>query len=171
MAQIIEASIDEHGSASGGAAGDQTGNEVKFATFDPDYPWDKVLICTDQDIVDKMIKEGEKICKSSLVGYDQGQRNTFHTQLKKNNYNVSDYIDTRVKSETDCSAFITAIAIGGGVKDLEYPNDGNAPTTSTMVKEFTSTKKFKSKDYKKNMELKPGYILVREGHHTAMYVG
>lgn len=171
MAQVIHASIDERGKASGGKAGDQTQKEVCRATFDPNKGWTKVLRCVSSKIVDKMLKKGKKLADSDIVGYDQGQRNTLHTQMKKNKYNAADYIKTKVKSETDCSAFMTLLAIAGGVKELEYPNDGNAETTSTMVKAFTKTGKFKALDYKKGMTLKPGDILVKEGSHTAMYIG
>lgn len=169
--QMMHASIDENGHASGGKAGDQSGKEVCITTFNADKGWNKVLRCTDADIIEKMIKKGKRLCKSTKVGYDQGQRNTLHTQMKKYKYDASDYDDKGSKSETDCSAFMTCLAIAGGVKELEYSDNGNAPTTSTMVKAFTKTKKFKSMSYKKGMSLKPGDILVKEGSHTAMYIG
>jgi len=170
-AQVIHASIDERGHASGGKAGDQTGREVCIAPFNPDRGWNKVLRCKSSRIIKKMITIGKKLCKSSKVGYDQGQRNTLHTQMKKYKYDASKYVDEGSKSETDCSAFMTCIAIAGGVKKLEYSANGNAPTTSTMVGAFTKTRKFKSMSYKKGMRLKPGDILVKEGSHTAMYIG
>ena len=114
-------------------------------------------------------KKGKKICNSNLVGYDQNQRNTLHTAFKKYKYNASKYIKSGEKSETDCSAFMTVLAIVAGVVELEYT--GNAPTTSTMVDAFVETGKFKKKKYKKGMTLKPGYILVKEGSHTVMYLG
>lgn len=171
MAKVIHASIDEHGNAKGGAAGDQTGKEVCIADFNPDRGWNKVLRCKSSKIVDKMISKGKKICTSNIAGYDQNQRNTLHTQLKKFGYNVSDYIASKVKSETDCSAFMTVLAIAGGVKKLEYDNNGNAPTTSTMVNAFVNSGQFDSLAYKKGMKLKKGDILVKEGSHTAMYIG
>ena len=169
MAKIMHASINENKKSSGGKPGDQTGKEVCIANFDPDRGWNKVLRCKDSNITDKMIKKGKKLCSSNIVGYNQNKRNTLHDQMKKFKYNAANYIKSGVKSETDCSAFQTVLAIAGGVKALEYTS--NAPTTSTIVKTFEKTKKFKVLTYTKGMKLQPGDILVKEGSHTAMYIG
>ena len=171
MASVIHASIDERGSARGGEAGDQSGKEVCLASFNPNRGWNKVLRCTDQKIAKKMIKKGKKLCSSNLVGYDQNQRNTLHSQLVACAYSISAYIRTGVKTETDCSAFMTAIALAAGVTGLEYPTSGNAPTTRTMVDAFTKTGLFQAIPYTTGMTLYPSDILVKEGSHTAMYIG
>ena len=171
MSSVIHASIDEHNSTKNGAAGDQTGREVCCAAFNPDRGWNKVLRCTDQNIAKKMLKKGKKLCDCDLVGYDQNQRNTLHTQLRAASYNVNNYIATGVKTETDCSAFMTVLAIAGGISGLEYPDSGNAPTTRTMVSAFTKTGVFQELPYTKGMFLQPSDILVKEGSHTAMYIG
>lgn len=168
MAQILHASIDENKSTKNGKAGDQTGKEVCIATFNPDRSWDYVLRA-DKATRALMIAKGKKLCKSNLVGYDQNQRNTLHTSLKKYNYNAGKYVKSGEKTETDCSAFMTVLAIASGVTELEYTN--NAPTTSTMVSQFSKTGKFSKKKYTKSMKLLPGDILVQEGHHTVMYLG
>lgn len=169
MARQIHASIDENGNAKGGSAGDQTGKEVCIRSFDESRDWDYVLIA-DATTRALMKKKAIKLCKSNLVGYDQNQRNTLHTYMKKYDYNASKYIKSGKKTETDCSAFMTLLAIASGVDELEYKTSGNAPTTSTMVDKFVDTGKFKKKKYSKGMTLKSGYILVQEGHHTAMYL-
>lgn len=167
--QIGHASIDEHGRAHSGAAGDQTGREVKISDY---YvkPWGAVLRPKEEKIAEKSAKACEKLCKCNLVGYDQYQRNTLHSELKKVKYDVAKYIASKKKSETDCSAFQTVLAIIAGVTKLEYT--GNAPTTSTMVTAFKNTGKYEvltdrkytaSSDY-----LKRGDVLVAPGHHTAM---
>ena len=169
MAKVVHASIDENNKAKGGNAGDQTGKEVCIAAFNANKGWNVVLRPTSETIITKMIKKGKKLAKSNLVGYNQTRRNTLHTQMKKYKYNAANYIKSGVKTETDCSAFITTLAIGAGVKKLEYTD--NAPTTSTMVSKFVATGQFTKLSYTKGMALKAGDILVKEGSHTALYLG
>ena len=171
MAKILHASIDENSKAKGGSAGDQTGKEVCIATFNADKGWTDVLRPTKTAVANKMIKKGKKLCNSNLVGYDQNQRNTLHTQMKKNSYNAADYIKSGVKTETDCSAFMTCLAIGAGAKLLEYETSGNAPTTSTMVTKFVASGLFTRLAYTNGMSLKAGDILVKKGSHTCLYLG
>lgn len=166
--KIGHASIDERGRASGGSAGDQTNREV----YIKDYyicrdSWGVVLRPVSSEIAEKSAKACEAGCANNNIGYDQMQRNTLHTEAKKVGYDLS---KVKVKCETDCSAYMTVCAIAGGVKELEYT--GNAPTTSTMVKKFTDTGKYKPlrefKYLKSSDYLLRGDILVLPGHHTAM---
>lgn len=166
---IVHASIDENRNTKGGNAGDQTGKEVCIATFNPNRGWNAVLRPTKTRIAELMVKKGVKLANSNLVGYDQNQRNTLHDLMQKYDYNAAKYIKSGKKSGTDCSAFVSCLAIASGVKELEYTY--NAPTTSNMVKKFTDTGKFKKLTYSKGMELKPGDVLVKEGSHTALYIG
>lgn len=169
--KIGHASIDERGKTKGGAAGDQTSREVCIRSW-YNKKWDCVLRPISQDIADKSASIVEKLANSNLVGYDQNQRNTLHTQVKKYGYNVDKYIASGVKTETDCSAFMTLAAIAAGMTQLEYPENGNAPTTSTMRTKFVETGKYKMlTDSKYTMSddyLKRGDILVKYGSHTVM---
>ena len=88
--------------------------------------------------------------------------------LKKYKWDVDAYIASGKKTETDCSAFIYACYC---CLIPSMRSDANAPTTSTMRSKFndhgfrvhTASKYTISDAY-----LKPGDVLIREGHHTAM---
>ena len=119
------------------------------------------------DVAEKSAQACEAGCKNDLIGYDQDNRNSLHTQAQRVGYNLSKITEP---CETDCSAFMTVCAIAGGVRNLEYT--GNAPTTSTMVSAFTRsgcyTAHKESKYLTTDAYLKRGDILVREGRHTVM---
>lgn len=166
--RIGHASIDERGTIKNGSAGDQTGKEVCIRSW---YAkgWKLVLRHPSAEIREKMAAACEKLCTNNLIGYDQNQRNTAHSQLKQFGYDVDRFVAHGVKCETDCSAFMTLCALVGGVLSLEYTS--NAPTTSTMQSAFkkagydvlTATKYLNSDAY-----LLRGDILVQPGHHTVM---
>jgi len=168
MIKIVHASIDEHGTAKGGQAGDQTGKEVCIRTW-YDKKWDLMLRHPNESIAYASANIAQLLADSNLVGYDQNQRNTLHDTLRSMDYNTGHYIASGVKTETDCSAFVTCAYIAGGVKTLEY--NGNAPTTSTMEKTF---KNAGFEVYKQNRfltsdsYLKKGDILVKAGSHTVI---
>lgn len=163
---IGHASIDERGQAKGGVAGDQNQKEVCIREW-YSKPWSLMLRPINSTIAEKSAKACEDGCKNELIGYDQNQRNTLHTQALIKNYDLS---QIHTSCETDCSAFMTVCAIAGGVKELEYT--GNAPTTSTMANIFVKTGKYKqytdSKYLTSDKYLQRGDILVKPGSHTVM---
>lgn len=161
MIKIIHASIDEHNTIKNGQAGDQTGREVCTRDY-YEKNW-KFIIIPPENVRTKAIKTAEKLANSNLVGYDQNQRNTLYTQLKKNKFSVKKYIDSNVATETDCSAFVYACL---SVHDKNIRMDGNAPTTSTMAS-FYEKNGYTVIPYDKN-KLINGCILVAPGHHTVM---
>ena len=97
--KIGHASLDERGAISGGATGDQTGNEVCTRTW-YDKGWGYVLRCKDSAIAEKMAKACEAACANNNIGYDQRQRNTLHTQALKVGYDLSKV----APCECDCSS-------------------------------------------------------------------
>ncbi|SFU35403.1 peptidoglycan-binding domain-containing protein [Butyrivibrio sp. INlla21] len=167
MSTIVHASCDENRKIKGGAAGDQTGKEVCTRSW-YSKPWSYVLRPKDPQIAEKAIQAAISLAKSNKVGYDQNQRNTLYNELKKHNFDVNKI----GFCETDCSAFVTACYIIGGIPQLNYTS--NAPTTSTMVKTFLDTGYFEpltdAKYLKTDMFLKRGDILVKPGAHTVMVV-
>lgn len=170
MIQIVHASIDENKKVSGGNAGDQTGKEVCVRSW-YSKPWTVVLRYPDEYIAEKAANIGVLLANSNLVGYDQWERNSLYQALKKHDFDTSSYIYSNKKTETDCSAFVTACYVCAGVKSLEY--NGNAPTTSTMEKAFKvagfevikESKFLTSDEY-----LRKGDILLRPGSHTAIAI-
>lgn len=166
--RIGHASISENGTSGwdGKAkAGDQTGLEVKISYW-YNKPWTVVLRPKDAAVAEKSASACEKLCNCNLVGYDQSQRNTLHTQLKANGYDVDKYIKSGVLTETDCSAFQTVLAILAGVGALEYT--GNALVCSTMENAYRNTGKYEilkdSKYLGSSDYLKRGDVLVGSGH-------
>lgn len=167
MSVIIgHASIDERGKAKGGVAGNQSGKEVCTRTW-YNKPFKYILRPKSNKLAEKMALMCEQGCSNRNIGYDQNERNTLHTLAKAVGYDLRK-IDK--PCETDCSAFMTVCAIGGGVSALEY--NGNAPTTSTMVNVFKATKQFyvidKTSILTTDKYLRRGDILVAPGSHTVM---
>lgn len=165
MVRIGSASIDENGKSKNGIDGDQTGKEVYIRAW-YNGGWSVLLRPLDSNIAEKSAIACETICNNNKVGYNQNKRNTLHTILKKNNYDLS----CITACSTDCSAFMTVCAIYGGCTELEYST--NAPTTSTMQNAFTKTGKYIALTDTKYLTscdyLRRGDVLVKAGKHTVM---
>ena len=163
--RIGHASGDEHGKASGGKAGDQTGKEVCTRTW-YDRAWNVVLRPRSAVLAEKSALACEAACANKNIGYDQGGRNTLNAKARAVDYDLS-RIDTAC--ECDCSSLMHVCAIAGGA-NLEY--GANGYTTSTMVKAYIASGDYEqltaSKYLTGDKYLKRGDILVREGKHTAM---
>lgn len=166
--KIGHSSIDENGKARGGAAGDQTKKEVCTRTYFK-ASWDAVLRPKTAALAEKSAKFVEDACNNDNIGYDQGQRNTLHTQAKAVGFDASKII---VKCECDCSSLMNVATIAGGA-NLVYGSNGF--TTRTMVdrlvasgdyEKLTDSKYLTSDEY-----LKRGDILVNIGSHTVMALG
>lgn len=167
---IGHAAIDEHGKSSGGAAGDQTGQEVcTRAWYVPSYGWDVLLRPKSTTVAEKSAAACEAGCANACIGYDQYQRNTLRTQAKKAGFDLA---KITAKCETDCSAFLAVCAEAAGVDMDSAYTAGNAPTTSTMRARFTATGAYTaltdSKYLTGSAYLRRGDILVSEGNHTVM---
>lgn len=167
--RIGHARISENGTSGwdGKAkAGNQTGKELTISNW-YDGSWDCVLRAKSPTIAEKSASGCEKMVKNLNIGYDQSQRNTLHTVLVNNKYNI-DNINTLC--ETDCSAFMTVCAIYAGVNELEYKD--NAPRTANMEIAFGKTGKYHVLKEKKFLNstnyLMRGDILVKAGKHTVM---
>ena len=164
MVEIGHASIDEHGKAAGGQAGDQTGKEVCTRSWYKKN-WHTCLRAKSPTIADSMAQACHMGCLNPNIGYDQKQRNTLRTAAKEKQWDLS---AITVPCETDCSAFMSVCAEAAGVAMAPLYSGGNAPTTSNMVQKFYSTGMFDiltdpayltKCDY-----LKKGDILVCNGH-------
>ncbi len=163
---IGHASLDEHGKTRGGAAGDQTGQEVCIRSY-YNMGHHLVLRPKTQDTAEKIAAAVEDACQNPRIGYDQGQRNTLRQQAAASHFNLA---AIRVPCECDCSSLMAVCAEAAGIDMEAAYSGGNAPTTSTMRRKFAATGAFEvltaakyltSSDY-----LKRGDILVKEGSHT-----
>lgn len=166
--RIGHASISENGNngRDGRAkSGDQTGREVCIRTFYK-KPWSYLLRCKDSTKAEEMATACEWLCNSNLVGYDQSQRNTLHSELVKINYQ---YRNLKNKCECDCSSFMTVLA--EIVEIFPRYNGNNAPVTANMVNLFQQTGWFDvlTNGINEEQNLKRGDILVGPPNtHTVM---
>lgn len=165
---ISNSGHDENGRYSGGKAGDQTGKEWALINW-YNRPWTCVLRHPDAKVREKLASLSEKAAKNDKIGYDQGQRGTYWTQLKAAGY---DPAKITVACEADCSAGVTANvkAVGYllGIGKLK-----NVSITSThYMRKLLKTAGFEvlteSKYLTSDKYLLRGDILLNDGHHTAV---
>jgi hypothetical protein len=158
MVKIGNASIDEHGKATGGRAGDQTGKEVGIRDW-YNRPWNTVLRAEKTADANKIAKAMKQACNNKNIGYDQNQRTTLFERAKNNNFDIS---KVSAKCETDCSALVAVCINAAGIKVSKDIYTGN------MVAAITATKAFKKLTADKYLttdeHLKKGDILVCNGH-------
>lgn len=158
---------DENGRISGGKAGDQTGKEWCLRAW-YNRPWSCVLRHPDATVRQYHADMAEAAAKNDLIGYDQGQRDTFGVQLKAAG---DDPAKIKVACEADCSKGVIDItkAIGRktGRKELQniqatYTGNMRAAYKAAGYQVLTASKYLTSPDY-----LLPGDILLNDSHHTA----
>ena len=166
---ISNSGHDERGQYSGGAVGDQTGGEWKRVAW-YNRPWSVVLRYPDSAVGITIATLAGEAADNDLIGYDQSQRATFWQALKAAGYYPA-LITT--PCESDCSAGVAAIVKASGyilnntrlqaVSADMYTGNEKAALTAAGFHALTESKYLSSDAY-----LKPGDILLYEGHHTAI---
>ena len=115
------ARIDENGNIAGGAAGDQTGSEVSTQSY---YMHSKGWYCLrpkDATVASKIATAMKQACNNNHIGYDQNQRNTCWSKLKK--YGTLGAIAENC--ETDCSALVRCCIYQASGRDVGDMYTGN----------------------------------------------
>lgn len=115
------ARIDENGNIAGGAAGDQTGSEVSTQSY---YMHSKGWYCLrpkDVSVASKIATAMQQACSNNHIGYDQNQRNTCWSKLKK--YGTLGAIAENC--ETDCSALVRCCIYQATGRDVGDMYTGN----------------------------------------------
>ena len=169
--KISNSGHDERGKYSGGAAGDQTGQEWAIINW-YNRPWTCVLRHPRQDVRQTIAELSIEAANNNKVGYDQNQRETYWTLLKKNNYRPS-----QISSgcQADCSAGVIANTKAAGyllnISELKtikatYTGDMRKAYKDAGFQVLTSKKYLTGFDY-----LMPGDILLYDNHHTATNLG
>lgn len=162
--RIGHASKDEHGKTTGGAAGDQTGRELRIQNFYANG-WKLVLRAKDPAVAEKLARACEDACSNENIGYDQSGRNTLNTEAKAVGYDLS---KITAKCECDCSSLM-AVCVRATLERDYYT--GNAPTTRTLEKVLLGTGAFEALTDGRYLdqpgELRRGDILLKPGYHTA----
>ena len=151
MIRIGSARIDERGKLVGGKAGDQTGKEVSEQNF---YVHSKgwfVLRPKAEDHAEKIAERMRTACSNSNLGYDQNQR----LGVIKNG------IDSKVKTECDCSSLVRAC-----VKEATGKDPGNFNTSNEKGVLYATGLFEQVRTYNSMMQLFVGDILVTKtkGH-------
>ena len=159
MAVIIgSARHDEHGNCySGGKAGDQTGQEVSTQNFYNHSKGWNVLRAKDNKVAEKLAEAMQIACGNKNIGYDQSER-----------YGIIKHgINTKVKTECDCSSLVRACIIyasGKDVGDFNTSNERSVILKSGLFEDVGS--------YKQGDTLCNGDILVtRTKGHTVIVTG
>ena len=159
MAVIIgSARHDEHGNCySGGKAGDQTGQEVSTQKFYNHSKGWYVLRAKDNKVAEKLAEAMKIACGNKNIGYDQSQR-----------YGIIKHgINTKVKTECDCSSLVRACIIyasGKDVGDFNTSNERSVILKSGLFEDVGS--------YEQGDTLYNGDILVtRTKGHTVIVTG
>ena len=163
--RIGHARVDERGKATGGSAGDQTGNEVVTSNWYLHKKGWYLLRCTDPDRREKIAVAMEKACKNNKIGYDQSQRETLFDNVKTLGFDPS---KTTKNVETDCSALVRVCIAYAYGKDITGPmNTSTLPSLlvkSGLFKKYTSSQYCKSSDYLKRGDIlctrSKGHVIV-----------
>lgn len=160
---------DEKGGIKGGKAGDQKSEWVLKKWYN--RPWNHILRYPDINVGTLIAQMGIDAALNNHIGYDQGQRTTYWTQLKKVGYYPA---KITVNCEEDCSAGVSSNVKGAGfllgIKALQ-----NVPICSSrnMLSEFKKAgfKDLTDSKYTKGYQyLLPGDILLYTNHHAATNV-
>lgn len=158
MAVIIgSARHDEHGNCySGGKAGDQTGQEVSTQKFYIHSKGWNVLRAKDNKVAEQLSEAMQTACDNDNIGYDQSER-----------YGVIKYgINTKVKTECDCSSLVRACIIYATGKDVGDFNTSNERSVILKSGLFDDVGSYKIGDTLYNGDI----LVTRTKGHTAIVV-
>lgn len=161
------ASIDERGKIRGGKAGDQTGKEVRTGNW---YKFRQTAVYRwkDRTKAKKFAACIESLCNNKNVGYDQGQRGTLNSELKKLKW---DYKKLKTPCECDCSDLVVAGVNCVAKKELLSPklytgNIGEALMKTGYFQKMTGSRYCSSDRY-----LMIGDIINAPGSHVIISLG
>lgn len=173
--KIGQASIGDGGKAHGGKAGDQTGGEVKISNwYKYSKGWDVVIRAKSRDKAHKMAEAMKAACNNNNIGYDQWERETLLTQVKKVG---NDFSKITTPTETDCSALVATVIVATGTEEskMRNPSRKNALAYTGDLKQLcaatgefdilTDSKYLNSSDY-----LLEGDIILNERYHVIMAI-
>lgn len=158
---------DEYGRASGGMAGDQTGNEWKIINW-YSSPWKCVLRHPREDVRELLAELGTWAAENDCIGYDQHERDTYWQALQAANFDPR-----RIEKhcETDCSAGVIANTKAvGNLLNIPHLKNIRATYTGNMRACYRAAEFEVLEDPKyltSPKYLKRGDILLNDVTHTA----
>lgn len=167
MAGVLvgSARIDERGKISGGAAGDQTKNEVCTQNWYKHSKGWVVIRAKDATVRAKIAAAMVAACANNNIGYDQSNRNGLYNSVKSKGFNPA---NCTVATETDCSALVRVCCCYAGVivGDFNTSSELNTLKATGKFDVYTDSKYTASSDY-----LLAGDILVtRTKGHTVVVI-
>lgn len=164
VVRLAQASHDERGTYHGGAAGDQTGDELNIRTW-YNRPWDTVLRAKDKNFGILLAQIAQILVKCVLIGYDQYERTTLYDQCELIGWNIN-RINEIKPCECDCSSMIAVLMRFAGISISKYTN------TSTLTNALQQTGKFEvlrdPKYLTSGNYLRKGDLVLNTWHHVAV---
>ncbi len=115
---------DEHGKASGGEAGDQTGNEVRIQPWYKNKKGWRVFRPKSHEVAQKLAEDMRAACDNPAIGYDQKQRNTLYTVADQFGF---DCAKVDKPCECDCSSLVRVCLAYAGIKTGNF-NTASEPS-------------------------------------------
>lgn len=156
------ASIGENGKITGGKPGDQTGREVKCGAI-YDFGQTRVYRCKDRDKALAIGAAAHAMAINNMFGYNQSNRTTSFTELKKVKWVVA---DVKTPCNIDCSE-MGACAVNVAYKyslissSVYSGNIGKALLNTGYFKELKDSKYLGKSEY-----IQCGDIIVAPGKHV-----
>lgn len=132
MVRVGSARINEKGTTTGGAAGDQTKNECSIQNWYLHSKGWVVIRAKDAKVREAIAHNMESICNNDNIGYCQTHRSTLTTAAKPYGYDAS---KVKTKVETDCSEAVRNCLLYAGISVLSF-------STATEVTTLRNTGEF-----------------------------
>lgn len=162
---------DERWAYSGGAAGDNNGTEWQVMRW-YDYPWDTMIRYPSPEVRHWMGEQARRAALNDCIGYDQGQRGTFWTNLADSDYDAA---QITIRCEADCSSGVLAICKAAGyhfgIKALMDINHwGTTWGMIDILKKAGFEINREAKCLRSDAYLDNGDIMLRVDSHTAFNI-
>ena len=115
---------DEHGKASGGEPGDQTGKELRIQPWYLNKKGWRVFRPKSYEVAQKLADDMRSACDNPAIGYDQKQRNTLYAVADQVGFDCSK-VDK--PCECDCSSLVRVCLAYAGIKTGNF-NTASEPS-------------------------------------------
>lgn len=123
---------DEHGKASGGEPGDQTGKELRIQPWYLNKKGWRVFRPKSYEVAQKLADDMRAACNNPAIGYDQKQRNTLYTVADQVGF---DCAKVDKPCESDCSSLVRVCLAYAGIKTGNF-NTASEPSVLKKTGEF-----------------------------------